>query len=83
MSNQIKRVDYFHTTIKDEPGGAFQILDQFAQQGVNLLAFSAVPSGPATTQLTIFPGRYQKSCGLGQTGRFANDWALFGLFGHG
>lgn len=55
MSNQIKLVDYFHTTIHDEPGGAFQILDQFAQQGVNLLAFSAVPTGAATTQLTIFP----------------------------
>ena len=55
MSNQIKRVDYFHTTVQDQPGVAFQILDQFAQQGVNLLAFSAVPSGPSTTQLTIFP----------------------------
>ena len=55
MSLNIKKVDYFYATIKDQPGEAFQILDQFAQQGVNLLAFSAIPTGPSTTQLTIFP----------------------------
>ena len=52
---RIRKVKYYHATVKDQPGAAYQILDTFADQGVNLLAFSAVPVGPSTTQLTIFP----------------------------
>jgi hypothetical protein len=55
MSYTIKRVDYYHLTVKDQPGVAYQMLEQFAEQGVNLLAFSAAPTGPSSTQLTIFP----------------------------
>ena len=55
MAYRIRKVEYFHTTVKDQPGVAYQVLDTFADQGVNLLAFSAVPIGPAATQLTIFP----------------------------
>jgi hypothetical protein len=55
MGYTIRKVDYYHTTIQDQPGAAYRILDSFAGQGVNLLAFSAVPIGPSATQLTIFP----------------------------
>ncbi len=55
MAYRIRKVEYYHTTIQDQPGEAYQILDTFADQGVNLLAFSAIPIGPAATQLTIFP----------------------------
>ena len=55
MSYKIRRVDYFYLTVKDQPGEAYQLLDQLAGQGINLLAFSAVPTGPLATQLTIFP----------------------------
>jgi hypothetical protein len=51
----IRRVDYFYVTVKDEPGQAFQVLQQMAGLGVNLLAFAAVPTGPDTTMLTLFP----------------------------
>jgi hypothetical protein len=55
MSSQIQRTEYFYTTVKDEPGQAFELLSLLAQTGVNLLAFAAVPIGPLHTQLTLFP----------------------------
>lgn len=55
MAYQIRRVDYYYTTVKDQPGEAYQILNELAKQGVNLLAFTAVPIGPTTTQMALFP----------------------------
>jgi hypothetical protein len=55
MECDIKKVEYFYTTVKDQPGEAYKILAELAALGINLLAFTAVPIGPATTQLTIFP----------------------------
>ena len=55
MAFNIRRVDYFYTTVKDQPGEAYRLLSQLADLGVNLLAFTAVPIGPLHTQLTIFP----------------------------
>ena len=51
----IRRVDYYYVSVKDEPGQAFHVLQQMADLGVNLLAFAAVPTGPDTTMLTLFP----------------------------
>lgn len=55
MSFNIRRVDYFYATVTDQPGEAFKVLSALASQGVNLLAFSAVPVGPMRTQLTLYP----------------------------
>ena len=55
MSTQIRKVDYFYTSIKDEPGEAYKVLSILEQSGINLLAITAVPTGPDKTQLTIFP----------------------------
>jgi predicted amino acid-binding ACT domain protein len=55
MAIKIRRVSYFHTTVKDRPGEAFKILSSLAQGDVNLLAFGAVPLGPDRAQLTLFP----------------------------
>ena len=55
MACTIARVEYFYTTVKDQPGEAYKLFEQLAGLGVNLLAFTAVPVGPTTTQLTIFP----------------------------
>lgn len=55
MATKIRRVEYFYATIKDQPGQAYLFLQQLADLGVNLLAFSAVPVGPNSTQLSIFP----------------------------
>lgn len=55
MPFTIKRVGYYYTTVKDQPGEAYKLLNQLAGMGVNQLAFSAVPVGPNSTQLAIFP----------------------------
>jgi hypothetical protein len=55
MANRIRRVEYFHSTVVDEPGEAYKVLSALAGLGVNLLAFTAVPVGPDRTQLTLFP----------------------------
>jgi hypothetical protein len=55
MAFRIRRVEYFYANVRDEPGAAYRILSQLARLGVNLLAFTAVPTGPARAQLAIFP----------------------------
>ena len=55
MAFNIRRVDYFYTTVKDEPGQAYKVLSRLASLGINLVAVTAVPFGPMNTQLTIFP----------------------------
>jgi hypothetical protein len=55
MAYNIRRVDYYYTSAEDQPGEAYKLLDILARQGINLLAFTAVPTGPARTQLALFP----------------------------
>jgi len=55
MATRIRRVEYFHTTVVDEPGEAYKVLSALAGLGVNLVGFTAVPVGPDRTQLTLFP----------------------------
>jgi hypothetical protein len=55
MASKIRRVEYFHATVVDEPGEAYKVLHALAGLGVNLLAFTAVPVGPDRTQITVFP----------------------------
>lgn len=55
MAHTIRRVDYFHATVYDRPGEAVRFLTALADLGVNLLAFTAIPTGLNQTQLTIFP----------------------------
>jgi len=52
---QIRRVDYYYTTVEDQPGEAYKLLSTLAEAGVDQVAFTAVPVGPARTQLSIFP----------------------------
>ncbi|HZD06038.1 MAG TPA: hypothetical protein VE173_14100 [Longimicrobiales bacterium] len=63
MAHEIRRVDYFHTTVSDRPGEALRFLSALEEIGVDLLAFTAIPVGLLQTQLTIFPsdaGRFEK-----------------------
>lgn len=55
MPFTIQRVQYFYTTVKDQPGEAYKLLNMLADMGINQLAFSAVPFGPNSIQLAIFP----------------------------
>ena len=56
MACSVRRVDYFTTTITDQPGEAYKLLTTLANLGITLLAFTAVPIGPLHTHLTLFPG---------------------------
>jgi hypothetical protein len=60
MAFTILRVDYFYTTVRDEPGEAYRLLSTLADLGIDLLAFCGVPIGPMHTHLTIFPQRSDK-----------------------
>lgn len=55
MAFSMKQVNYFYLTVHDLPGEAYNMLSQLAGLGIDLAAFSAVPIGPNTTQLAVFP----------------------------
>lgn len=55
MAYNIQKVDYFYTTVRDQPGEAHKFLSTLQELGINLLAFTAVPVGPGSTQFAIFP----------------------------
>jgi hypothetical protein len=73
MSYTIRRVEYFNTSVKDEPGESYKVLSAFAGLGVNLLAFTAVPVGPDTTQLTLFPEETSKMASEAQKAKMLLD----------
>ncbi|MFZ2322063.1 MAG: hypothetical protein WAV89_00045 [Ignavibacteriaceae bacterium] len=55
MSISVKKVEYFYCTVQDQPGESYKLLTLLSDIGVNLLAFTAVPSGVMNTQFTLFP----------------------------
>ena len=55
MAFTIRAVEYYYVNVRDELGAAYRVLSQLAERGVNLLAFTAVPSGPALAQFALFP----------------------------
>ena len=55
MAAQIRKIDYYNITVKDQPGEAFKVLTYLKELGVNMQAFSAIPMGPNTMVLTVFP----------------------------
>ena len=55
MPNTIRRVEYYYANVRDDLGAAYRLLQELAGRGVNLLAFTAVPSGPDLAQFALFP----------------------------
>lgn len=55
MPTAVRSVEYFYCTVEDRPGQAAELLSLLADSGVDLEAFSIVPTGPTHTQLMIFP----------------------------
>lgn len=55
MPFTIRRVEYYYTLVRDKPGEAYKLLNLLASAGVSQLAFSAIPVGPDSTQLAVFP----------------------------
>lgn len=55
MALDIRRIEYFRTMVRDEPGEGLAVLSALASQGVNLMAFTAVPQGSSQTELMLYP----------------------------
>ena len=55
MATQIRKIQYYNITVKDQPGEAFKVLTYLKDLGVNMQAFAAIPMGPNTMVLTVFP----------------------------
>jgi hypothetical protein len=45
MADAVRKVDYFTTEISNKPGEGVRVLKQLREENVNLLAFTAFPSG--------------------------------------
>ena len=73
MTYQVRRAEYFYTTVADEPGEALKLLALLAEKGISLLAFTAVPVGPNRTQLTIFPDDAAKTVSEAQKAQLPLD----------
>ncbi len=73
MGSTIRRLSYYYATVPDQPGQAYDLLSQLASLGVNLLAFTAVPTGPESTQLTLFPEDAHRLVSAAQNARLALD----------
>lgn len=55
MAFTVRSVEYYSANVRDELGAAYRFLSQLAELGIDLLAFTAVPSGPALAQFTLVP----------------------------
>jgi len=55
VSLQIRRVQYYTANVTDRIGSAYQVLSELAKSKNNLLAFSCIPVGPSSLQVTLFP----------------------------
>ena len=55
MALDIKKVEFFDTTVEGHAGKCSKLLSLFAAAGVNLLAYKAVPAGPGRTRFSLFP----------------------------
>lgn len=60
MAREIRGVSYYYATVQDQPGESYKLLTLLKELGINLLAFTAVPVGPARTQLALFPSEPSK-----------------------
>jgi len=73
MALHIRKVEYFYTSVEDQPGEAYKLLSQLADIGVNLLAFTAIPVGPMRTQFTLFAEDPNKLIEAGRKAGFTVD----------
>jgi len=74
MALTVRTVEYFYTSINDDPGKTYELLAKLASEDVDLLAFSAVPYGPNHVELTIFPDRSEILVGVAKK----LGWTLIG-----
>lgn len=55
MPDDIRRIDYYYTSVPDKPGEGARILAALQGAGVNLIGVSAFPHGARRSQLDLIP----------------------------
>jgi hypothetical protein len=55
MADGIRKVGYFYFDVEDKPGEGARVLGKLKDAQVNLLAFTAFPSGSGRAQITVVP----------------------------
>src|SRR2546430_17333632 len=53
MADQIRRVDYFYVEVPDKPGEGVRVLAALKEAGIDLLNFTAFPTGNGKTQIDL------------------------------
>jgi len=55
MADKVRRVDYYYVEIPDHAGEAARVFEKLKDTGVNLLCFTAFPSGTDKAQVDVVP----------------------------
>jgi hypothetical protein len=55
VPDEIRRIDYYYTSVPDKPGEGARILVALRGAGVNLIGVSAFPHGARRSQLDLIP----------------------------
>ena len=55
MTEAVQRGEYYYTTVDNEPGVLYRLLDHFQEKGVGFFAFTAFPLADNQSQLDFFP----------------------------
>ena len=68
MAFTIRPIEYYYANVRDELGAAYRVLSQLAERGVNLLAFTAAPTGPNAGAVLALSGRSEQAGRRGARG---------------
>jgi hypothetical protein len=55
MDYQVRKIDYFYAKVGDRPGEGRRLLEHLSEKGVNLMAFTAFPTGGGESQIDFLP----------------------------
>lgn len=55
MAIQIKRIEYYYCSVEDKRGVGYWLLEHLRQKNVNLVAFTAFPTGGGRSQFDFVP----------------------------
>lgn len=73
MAIAVRRSNYYYIHLENDPGEGLRLLSHLAGLGVNLQAFTAVPTGPTRTQFALFPEDEAKFVHAAESAGFALD----------
>ena len=83
MTFSVRPVQYFYFNTRDEVGAAYQVLSAFAERGVDLLAFTAVPNGEDRAQFALFPADPSQFTAEARSAQIEVEGPHHALFVHG